>query len=138
MILYTHNNLSDIFFYYKYYTYSVELGVCIIIVIIIIVIIIPSYSRVRQISWTSVFLGPCSSNPLRGLRNLRAIFAGCVLFLLVLLFGVDSVRSCQALFRFSDVLRYLWVLFPGLRSPPALLLPSFPKVFLLRFLGLGT
>ena len=30
--------------------------------------------------WTGVFLGPCSSNPLREPRNLRGIFAGCELF----------------------------------------------------------
>ena len=86
--------------------------------------------------WTGVFLSPCSSSPLRGPRNLRGIFAGCELFPVVLLFGVDLVRSCRAL-RFSDVLRDLWVLLPGLRSPPAQLLPSFPKVFLLRLSGLG-
>ena len=83
--------------------------------------------------WTGVlFLGPCSSSPLRGPRNLRGIFARCELFPVILLFEVDLVRSCQGL-RFSDVLRGLWVLLPGLRSPPALLLPSFAKVFLLPF-----
>ena len=102
-----------------------------------IIFIIPPYSRVYQISWTGVFLGPCSSNPLRGPRNLRGIFAGCVLFPVVLFFGVDLVRSFQAL-RFFDVLRELWVLFPELRSLTALLLPSFPKVYLFRFSGLGT
>ena len=40
------------------------------------------------------------------------------------------MRSCHTL-RLSDVLKDLWVLLPGLRSPPSLLLPSFPKVFLL-------
>ena len=39
---------------------------------------------------------------LRRPRNLRGIFAGCVLFLVVLLFGVDLMRSCQAL-GFSNV-----------------------------------
>ena len=48
-------------------------------------------------SWTGVFFGPRSSSPLRGPRNLRGIFAGCELFPVVLLFGVDLVRSCQAL-----------------------------------------
>ena len=100
-------------------------------------VIIPPYSRVHQISWTGVFWSPCSSSPLRGPRNLRGIFAGCVLFSVVLLFGVDLVKFYQAL-RFLDVLRDLWVWLPGLRSSPALLLPSFPKVFLLRFSGLGT
>ena len=102
-----------------------------------IIIIIPLYSRVHQMSWVGVFLGPCSSSPLRGPSNLRGIFAGCELFPVVLLFGVDLVKSCQAQ-RFSDVSRDLWVLLTGLRSPPALLLPSFPKVFLLLLSCLGT
>ena len=87
-------------------------------------------------SWTGVFLGPCSSSPFRRPRNLNGIFAGCELFPEVLLCGVDLVISCQAL-RFPDVLKGLWVLLPGLRLPLALLLPSFPKVFLLRLSGLG-
>ena len=62
-----------------------------------------------------MILGPCSSTPVRGPRNLRGIFAGCELLPVVLLFGVDLVRSCQAL-RFLDVLRRLWVLIPGLRA----------------------
>ena len=33
--------------------------------------------------------GPCSSSPLRESRNLRGIFAGCMLFSEVMLFGVD-------------------------------------------------
>ena len=79
-----------------------------------------------------MFLGLCGSSPLRGPRNLRGFFARCELFLVVLLFGVDLVRSCQAL-RFSDGLRGLWVLLPGLRLPLALLLPSSFKVLLLDF-----
>ena len=82
--------------------------------------------------WTGVFLGFCSSSPLRGPRNLRGIFAGCELFPVVLLFEVDLVKFCQAL-RFLDVLRGLWVLLPGLQSPPALLLPFFPKSFYFDF-----
>ena len=107
-----------------------QLAYCCIIIITAVIIIIPTYSCVHQVLWTGVFLGLCSSSPLRAPRNLRGIFAGCELFPVVLLFGVDLVRSCQAL-RFSDVLRGLWELLPGLRSPPALLLPSFPNVFLL-------
>ena len=49
--------------------------IIILIIIIIIMIIIPPYSRVHQMSWTGVFLGPGSSSPLRGPRNLRGIFA---------------------------------------------------------------
>ena len=88
-------------------------------------------------SWTGVFLGPYSLSPFRRPRNLRGNFAGCELFPVMLLLGVDLVRSCPALW-FSDILRGLWVLLPGLRSPPAILLPSFSKVFLLRRSGLGT
>ena len=87
-------------------------------------------------SWTGVFLGYCSSSPLRGPNNLRGIFAGCEQFSVVLPFAVDLVRSCQAL-RFSDVARDLWVLLLGLRSPSALLLLFFSKVFLPRLSGLG-
>ena len=64
-------------------------------------------------SWTGVFLGPCNSSPLRVPRNLKDILAGCELSPVMLLFGVDLVRSYLAL-RFSDVLRDLWVLLPGL------------------------
>ena len=81
-------------------------------------------------SWTGVFFGPCRLSPLRTSRNLRSIFA-CVMFKVVLLFGVDLVRSCQAL-RFLDVLQDFWVLLPGLRSP-TLLLPSFPNSFYFDF-----
>ena len=71
--------------------------IIIMMMMMIIIIIIPTYSRVHQMSWTGVFLGPCSSSSLRGPRNLRGIFAGCELFPVVLLFGVDLVRSSQAL-----------------------------------------
>ena len=74
-----------------------------IIIIIIIIIIIPPYSLVHKMSWTGVFLDPCSLSLLRGPRNLRGILAGCELFPVVLLFGVDLMRSSQAL-RFSDIL----------------------------------
>ena len=80
--------------------------IIVIILIFFIIIIISPYFRVHQIFWTGVFLSPCSLSPLRGPRNRRGIFAGCELFPVVLLFGVDLVRSCQAL-RFSDVLRGL-------------------------------
>ena len=99
--------------------------ITIIIIIIIITIIISLYSRVHQMLWTGVFLGPCSSSPLCGPRNLRGIFAECAMLPVVLLFGVDLMRSCQAL-RFLDVLRDLRILLPGLRSPSTLLLPFLP------------
>ena len=73
----------------------------------------------------------------RGPSSLSDMLAGCKQFSVVLLFGVDMMKSLQAL-RFLDVIRNLWVLLPGLRSPPALLLPSFPKVFLVRLSDLGT
>ena len=44
----------------------------------------------------------------------------------MLLFRVNLVRFCQAL-RFSLVFRDLWILLPGLQSPPALQSRSFPK-----------
>ena len=71
-----------------------------------------------------VLFGSCSSSSLRGPRNLRGIFAECELFSVVLLFRVGLVKSCRAL-RFLDVLWYLWILLPGLRSSQALMLPSF-------------
>ena len=50
-------------------------------------------------SWTGVFLGLCCSSPLRGPRNLKSIFSECELFLIVLLFGVDLVRSRSKVFK---------------------------------------
>ena len=91
-----------------------------IIITIVIIIIIPPSSCVHQMSWTSHSL-----ISLLGPRNLGGIFEGCELFPVVLHFGFDLVGSCQAL-RFSDILRDFWVLLPGLRSQPAMLLPSFP------------
>ena len=70
---------------------------------------------------------PCSLSPLREPSNLTGNFARCELFPVVRRFRVDLVRFCQAL-RFSNVhlLQDLLVLFLGLRSPSASLLPSFP------------
>ena len=113
-------------------TIIITIIIIIDIIIIIIIIIIPPYSCVHQMFWIGVFFGPCSSSPLREPRNLRGIFAGCELFPVVLLYGVDLVRSFQAL-KFSNVLRCLWVLLPGLRSLLALLLPLFPKSFYFDF-----
>ena len=72
--------------------------IIIIIIIAIIITIIPPYSRVHQMFWTGVFLGPCSSSPLRGPRNLRGIFAGYELFPVVLLFGDSEILSSSKVF----------------------------------------
>ena len=82
--------------------------------------------------WTGVFFGLCSSSPLRGARNLIGIFAGCELFSVELLFGVDSIRSFQAL-RFSDVLRDLWVLLSRLNHHQHYCCLLFPKSFYFDF-----
>ena len=50
--------------------------IIIIVVVVEVVFVIPPYSRVHQMSWTSVFLGPSSSSPLRERKSLRGIFAG--------------------------------------------------------------
>ena len=52
-----------------------QLAYCCIIIVTAVIIIIPTYSRVHQVFWTGVFLGLCSSSPLRAPRNLSEVFS---------------------------------------------------------------
>ena len=121
--------LFGVYYYYCYYYYYYYYYYHFLLLLLLLLLLLFLLILVSTICLGPVFLGPCSSSPLRGPRNLRGSFAGYELFPVVLLFEVDLVRSCQAL-RFSDVLRDLWVLLPGLRSPPAIL---FSKSFYFDF-----